>query len=408
MPSWVSRSYQPLPALDRLAQARRARPRRASPTAPGRSRIRSRPLVCSSSASQCSRRRFDDLGQHAAGRPRVQEGDPAVADPGPRLGVDQLDAVVAELRQRRLDVVDPVGDVVQARALALEELADRASRGRAGAAARRGSRRRRAAPPRRPARRPSRGARRASRRCPRRAPARRRGRRRRRRRGRSARTSGAEVSRRGLGGGSLASASAGSPGARLDVEQRVGCSLRSRFAAMIARISSRSITSLAQQPLGDLVEQVAVVGEQLVRRRGRPPRRSPGPPRRGSGAGTRRPSKSSAGTWCERIVVPIPYSWTIERAIAVTRLEVVGGAGGHPAEGDLLGDAPGEQHLHVVDQLLARLQVAVLLRQVERVAERLAAGDDRDLLHLVDARQQLGDERVAGLVPGDDPLLVSR
>ena len=36
--------------------------------------------------------------------------------------------------------------------------------------------------------------------------------------------------------------------------------------------------------------------------------------------------KSSPGTWCERIVVPMPYSWIIERAIAVTRLEVVGGA----------------------------------------------------------------------------------
>ena len=41
------------------------------------------------------------------------------------VGVDQLDPLLAQLRERRVDVVDPVGDVVQPRALALEELADR-------------------------------------------------------------------------------------------------------------------------------------------------------------------------------------------------------------------------------------------------------------------------------------------
>ena len=75
-------------------------------------------------------------------------------------------------------------------------------------------------------------------------------------------------------------------------------------------------------------------------------------------------------------------------------------------EGDLLRDPARQQDLHVVDQLLARLQVAVLLRQVERVAERLAARDDRHLLHLVHGGQELGHQRVSGLVPGDDALLV--
>ena len=82
------------------------------------------------------------------------------------------------------------------------------------------------------------------------------------------------------------------------------------------------------------------------------------------------------------------------------------GAGGDRAEHDLLRRAAAEQHRHVVDQLLARLEVAVLLGQVERVAERPAARDDRDLVHAVDAGQQLGAQRVAGLVEGDDAALV--
>ena len=57
-------------------------------------------------------------------------------------------------------------------------------------------------------------------------------------------------------------------------------------------------------------------------------------------------------------------------------LEVVGGAVGHGAEDDLLGGAAREQHLHQVEELLLRVQVAVFLRRVERVAERAAAGDD--------------------------------
>jgi hypothetical protein len=86
--------------------------------------------------------------------------------------------------------------------------------------------------------------------------------------------------------------------------------------------------------------------------------------------------------------------------------EVIGGAGGDRAEHDLLRGAAAEQHGHVVDQLLARLEVAVLLGQVQRVAERAAAGDDRDLVHAVHARQQLGADRVTGLVEGDDPALM--
>ncbi len=87
-------------------------------------------------------------------------------------------------------------------------------------------------------------------------------------------------------------------------------------------------------------------------------------------------------------------------------LEVVRGAGRDRAEHDLLGDPPAEQDGHVVDQLLAGLQVAVLGRQVERVPQRPPARHDRDPVDAVDRRQQLAAERVAGLVKGDDPLLV--
>ena len=88
-------------------------------------------------------------------------------------------------------------------------------------------------------------------------------------------------------------------------------------------------------------------------------------------------------------------------------LEVVGGARRDRAEHDLLGHAAAEQHGHVVEQLLAGLQVAVLGGQVQRVAERAAARHDRDAVHPVDRRQQLAAQRVARLVVGDDPLLVA-
>ena len=66
----------------------------------------------------------DDLGQHAAGRARVQERDARAADAGARLLVDQR-ACRPRLsaRERRVDVGHLVGDVVQARALLGEELA---------------------------------------------------------------------------------------------------------------------------------------------------------------------------------------------------------------------------------------------------------------------------------------------
>ena len=87
-------------------------------------------------------------------------------------------------------------------------------------------------------------------------------------------------------------------------------------------------------------------------------------------------------------------------------LQVVRRPGGDLAEDEMLGDPPAEEHDEVVHQLLLGLQVAVLLRQVEGVAECAAARDDRNAVHLLDAGEELGADGVPGLVVGHDPLLV--
>ena len=70
------------------------------------------------------------------------------------------------------------------------------------------------------------------------------------------------------------------------------------------------------------------------------------------------------------------------RACQLRRLlEVVRGAVRDPAEDDLLGGAAREVHHQKILEFLGRMQVALLAGQVERVAERLPAGDDRHLVH---------------------------
>ena len=70
---------------------------------------------------------------------------------------------------------------------------------------------------------------------------------------------------------------------------------------------------------------------------------------------------------------------------------------------DALGGASAEKHRHLVLQLLARHQEAVLGRSLNRVAERAdAAWNDRDLVHRIAARQRKRDERVPHLVVRDD------
>ena len=146
-----------------------------------------------SSAISVLRGRLDDLGEHAAGRGGMQEGDARAADSRAGLLVDQPQPGRRERAQRLLDVVHPVGDVVQPGAALGQELPHRGLGAERLRAARRGRRRRRAAPPRRPARRPSRGARAASRARRGRAPAPRRCPRRPRRHGRSRTASGRRI-----------------------------------------------------------------------------------------------------------------------------------------------------------------------------------------------------------------------
>ena len=70
-------------------------------------------------------------------------------------------------------------------------------------------------------------------------------------------------------------------------------------------------------------------------------------------------------------------------------LQVVLRAGRDLAERDLLGRAAAEQHGELAEQVGARHQVAVLERELHRVAERAeAALDDRDLVHRVEAGQR--------------------
>ena len=106
--------------------------------------------------------------------------------------------------------------------------------------------------------------------------------------------------------------------------------------------------------------------------------------------------------------MPIAYSVTIAWAISATRFRSSEAPVVTAPKTIALGRPAAEEHRHVVDELLARLEVAVLLGQVQRVAQRPAARDDRDLVDRVDARQQLGAQRVAGLVEGDDAALVRR
>src|SRR5204863_2599206 len=88
-------------------------------------------------------------------------------------------------------------------------------------------------------------------------------------------------------------------------------------------------------------------------------------------------------------------------------LEVVRRAGRHLVEDDLLGCATAQRHRKLVHQVLLRRQVAVLAGQRDRVPERLAAADDRDLVDLGLLVEVVADDRVAELVVrGDLPLLL--
>ena len=85
-------------------------------------------------------------------------------------------------------------------------------------------------------------------------------------------------------------------------------------------------------------------------------------------------------------------------------LEVVRRAVRDAAEDELLGGAARERDDDPVEQLFLRLEVALLLGEVQDVAEGRAARDDRRLLR--DVADEVRQQRVAALVVGEDPLLL--
>ena len=87
-------------------------------------------------------------------------------------------------------------------------------------------------------------------------------------------------------------------------------------------------------------------------------------------------------------------------------LDVVAGTGGDVADRDLLGDTAAEDHGEVVEHLAAWCRGTCPPRAGQRVAERAAARDDRDLVDRVGVGQHVADERVTGLVVRDDLLLL--
>src|SRR6266540_1411552 len=87
-------------------------------------------------------------------------------------------------------------------------------------------------------------------------------------------------------------------------------------------------------------------------------------------------------------------------------LEIAGGTVGDAAEDDLLGSAPRQRDLHHVHELFFRGHVAILGGEVERVPEGGSTGDDRHLLHRCDLAHQVGHERVAGFVVGENAALL--
>ena len=86
-------------------------------------------------------------------------------------------------------------------------------------------------------------------------------------------------------------------------------------------------------------------------------------------------------------------------------LEVVAGAGRQAVHRDLLGDAAAEQNRDLIVEVVARVVVLLVDRELLREAERHAAGNDRDLVDRVGVGQEHGDQRVPGLVDGRDAFL---
>ena len=160
---------------------------------------------------------------------------------------------------------------------------------------------------------------------------------------------------------------------------------------------------------GEVVEALAVLGEQRA-----------GAPVRVPGQHHRRHVDVAAGPVGERVVAggqrDRRRSLGVERdahaeladhlfADRVHARQVVDGARERGAEHLFLRRPAAEQGDDLLAQLVARLQVAVLLRRVGDEAERRAARDDAQYLRRIEA-EKLAADRMAGLVVGDDPPLL--
>ena len=87
--------------------------------------------------------------------------------------------------------------------------------------------------------------------------------------------------------------------------------------------------------------------------------------------------------------------------------QVVASTGRDIPENELFRRAPPHRHRQSIEQLVLRLQVALLVRQLHRVPEsRSPTRDDRDLLHGVGVDDTCRDQSMSRLVVGDPTLLL--
>ena len=68
---------------------------------------------------------------------------------------------------------------------------------------------------------------------------------------------------------------------------------------------------------------------------------------------------------------------------------------------ELLGNAAAQEHGKLVEHLVLGLEEVILLRKLQRVTQRLAAADDRDLVNRIGVLQDVAHQSVAALVVGN-------
>ena len=86
-------------------------------------------------------------------------------------------------------------------------------------------------------------------------------------------------------------------------------------------------------------------------------------------------------------------------------LEVVGCTGRDVVAHEFLGHAAAQEYGELIEHLVFGLEEVVLGGQRERVAQRLAARDDRDLVHRVGVLKDMPHQGVTALVVGDGRAL---